>query len=77
MSISEKKFLECQKLFGKRLRKLRKEKEMSQLDLAALCDLDKTSISRIENGRTNVTLRTAVVLAEAMELEIKELYGFE
>ena len=49
---------------------------MSQLDLASYCNLEKTSISRIENGRTNTTLKTMVILSTALEVELKELFDF-
>lgn len=62
--------------FGKNLKKLRVDKGLSQLDLAVKCDVEKTTISRIENGRTNITLKTAVLLAEALRIELKELFDY-
>ncbi|MGB1042820.1 MAG: helix-turn-helix domain-containing protein [Tenacibaculum sp.] len=74
--ISQKELLKYQKSVGKRVKSLRKEREMSQLDLAALCDLEKTSISRIENGRSNITLKTALLLSKSLEVELKTLFEF-
>jgi transcriptional regulator with XRE-family HTH domain len=62
--------------FGQKVRALRLSKEMTQLDLAVACDVECTTISRIENGRTNVTLTTIELLASGLELEIAELMKF-
>lgn len=74
--ISQKELIKYQKAVGKRVKSLRKEREMSQLDLASLCDLEKTSISRIENGRSNITLKTALLLSKSLEVELKTLFEF-
>lgn len=76
MSITTKKLTCVQEKFGNRLKELRAKKGLSQLDLATKCDLEKTSISRIENGRTNFTLKTALILAEALEISMKELFDY-
>lgn len=74
--ISQKELIKYQKAVGKQVKSLRKEREMSQLDLASLCDLEKTSISRIENGRANITLKTALLLSKSLEVELKTLFEF-
>ena len=73
MSISKRKLLAYQKKLGTNLKVLRKERLLSQLDLAIICDYEKTTISRIENGRSNVTLKTLLTLANALEVDIKDL----
>jgi len=77
MSIGPKNILDYQKKFGLQLKKIRLSKNMSQLDLASYCNLEKTSISRIENGRTNTTLKTMVILSEALEVELKDFFNFK
>ena len=74
--ISQKELNKYQKAVGERVKSLRKEREMSQLDLASSCDLEKTSISRIENGRANITLKTALLLSKSLEVELKTLFEF-
>jgi transcriptional regulator with XRE-family HTH domain len=63
--------------FGKNLRDMRKLRGYSQLELAIKCELEKTAISRIENGRTNITLRTIEILANALNVPCKELFDFD
>lgn len=65
------------KAFGASLKRIREAKGMSQLDLASLSSLEKTSISRIENGRTNITLTTAIILSTSLGVKLKELFDFE
>lgn len=76
MSISRKILKESQIKFGLNLKKLRLEKKLSQLDLAVKCNYEKTTISRIENGRTNITLKTALSLSESLEVNLTELFNF-
>ena len=74
MSIFEKKLREYQQLIGTNIKRFRTEQELSQLDLAVMCNLEKTAISRIENGRTNLTLKTALILSDALEIEVVDLF---
>lgn len=76
MSIKNEIVIAYQKKLGQRIKEVRESKELSQLDVASICDYDKTTISRIENGRTNITLKTLVTLALAMEVDISELFEF-
>lgn len=77
MSNVNNKISNAQKLFGLNLKEIRLEQSLSQLDLAIRCDYEKTTISRIENGRTNVTLKTMLLLAEALSVPLKRLLDFE
>lgn len=58
---------------GLRIKHLRNEKGLSQLDLSTACDMEKTSISRIEAGRTNFTIKTLIKIANALEIPVWEL----
>jgi len=49
--------------FGKRLRQIREGRGLSQLDLELRCGLNRTEISRIENGHKNIEFFTIVKLA--------------
>lgn len=84
MSTESNKIESYKKEFGANLKKIRESKKMTQLDLAtAMNDLssdsfiEKTTISRIENARTNVTLSTMIKLSIALEIEIKMLLDFK
>lgn len=83
MSTAPQKIEQYKKEFGINLKKIRESKNMTQIDLAAAMNnlssessIEKTTISRIENGRTNVTLSTLRKLSVALEIDIKKLFDF-
>lgn len=61
---------------GKKICYYRELKGFSQTDLAANLNplSDKTSISRLENGRTNPTVKTLVDICRVLEIDIKDLF---
>jgi transcriptional regulator with XRE-family HTH domain len=61
---------------GKRIQKIRIEKNISQQDLAAKCNFEKSNMSRLEAGRANATLSTLEIVAKALEVNIVELFKF-
>ena len=62
--------------FAQRLKDIRKERCLSQEDLALLCDIDRTYIGRIENLKRNPTLVILDKLAKGLEIDISELVKF-
>jgi HTH-type transcriptional regulator, competence development regulator len=60
--------------FGKRLREIRTKQKLSQLDLEIKSGINRTEISKIENGLKNIEFFTIVKLAEALEVEMNELF---
>jgi len=61
------------KTFGDNVRAARKEAGFSQESFAYHCGLDRSYVGQVERGEKNVTLRTIVVLAGALELRVAEL----
>jgi len=59
--------------FGRRLKELRSERELTQEKLAELAGLERTYISQAEQGRRNTTLLTMQRLAIALGVELPEL----
>jgi transcriptional regulator with XRE-family HTH domain len=64
-------------LFGIRVRKLRKERGWSQEELAFECDLDRTYIGGIEQGRRNVGLVNICKIAKALKVNPNSLLDFK
>jgi len=71
----EKRYTQEIKLFGKRLRAIRKKKGISQLDLEVNSGINRTEISRIENGLKNIEFYTLVRLADALEINIIDFFN--
>lgn len=64
-------------LFGQRVRYIRTSKtNMSQEKLAFECNLHRTYISDIERGIRNVSLDNIGKIANALGIELKELFEF-
>lgn len=61
------------KIIGKNISRIRKEKKISQNQLAYLAEMDRTYIGYIENAKYNVTLTKLQQIAEALEISINEL----
>lgn len=70
-------FLELYINVGKKIKKLRAEKGMSQQELAYQCNFEKSNVSRIEAGKTNITLKTLYLISKALSVSIKELVDIE
>lgn len=59
--------------FGQLVRKYRKERNMSQEQLALLCNVDRSYLGRIERGEVNPTLEKIYELADSLNLDAKDL----
>lgn len=61
--------------FGRRLKEIRKDKKLSQLDVELRSGINRTEISRIENATKNFEFSTIVKLADALEVEISAFFS--
>jgi transcriptional regulator with XRE-family HTH domain len=68
---------QLQEKIGERIRQLRETKGISQQNLAAICNFEKSNLSRIEAGRTNPTIFTLFKISQALEVSIAELVDVE
>jgi transcriptional regulator with XRE-family HTH domain len=57
-----------QRRLGDRLRQLRLERHLSQEELGARADLDRTAIGRLERGEIAPTTKTLLRLARALNV---------
>ncbi|MBC7872080.1 MAG: helix-turn-helix transcriptional regulator [Chitinophagaceae bacterium] len=58
---------------AKNLLAFRRKQQLSQEDLAELCNLHRTYIGSVERGERNVTLSTLEVLAQAVGVSVPKL----
>lgn len=70
------KNFELEKKFGTKLAYVRKNKKLSQIKLAEIVNMNFNYIGQIERGEANVTLKTMKILANALDIEMKELFDF-
>ena len=62
------------KLVGTRIRGFRKEKRLSQEELAEKCSLHPTYIGQLERGEKNPTIESVMKIANGLEIPIDQLF---
>ncbi|AFQ43983.1 helix-turn-helix transcriptional regulator [Desulfosporosinus meridiei] len=60
-----------------RIQELRKEKRITQEELAVLCNVTRQTIISLENGRYNPSIFLAHKIAQVFHLTIEEVFLFE
>lgn len=56
------------------IRELRKEKKLSQEELAVICSVTRQTINAIENDKYDPTLSLAFSLAKALKTTVDKLF---
>ena len=63
-----------QQRLSENLRKIRKNKKMTQLDLAIKCDLSEAMIKNIELNRSWPSEKTLSQITDALEIDVYRLF---
>lgn len=61
------------KQIGKNVKRMREDKGILQQDLAAKCNFEESTMSRIEAGGSNFTIGTLNKIANALDISVREL----
>ena len=67
---------QLKKKVGQRIVELRSQKGWSQSDLARACHKDRQAIEKLENGKVNPTIYSLLEVAQALEVELRDLVSF-
>jgi len=67
---------ETHKKFGARIQELRKERGMTQEDLADAIGVDRSYMGFVERGERNPTLDKIAKIAQALKIKLSELFDF-
>mgnify|MGYP002514812515 FL=1 len=59
------------------LKEIRKEKGLSQAELAEMVGVSRNTISSIETGQFNPTAKLALIICIAVEKKFEEIFYFE
>ena len=62
--------------FGIHLKNIRVQKNITQEQLAHLCELDRTYISGVERGKRNISLINLYKIASSLNIHPSELLTF-
>ena len=68
-----KRGLELRKILAYNVRSYRRQKDLSQEELADLCGLHRTHVGSIERAERNATLSTLDALASALNVSVPDL----
>lgn len=66
-----------EKLIGEQIAKIRKERELTQSQLAELIDVSTETISRLERGVSIPSLKTIEKISKVLHSSLKDLFDFE
>jgi len=75
--MGERRYKTELKSLGKRIKKIRLDKGLIQLDLEVKAGISRADISKIENGLKNIEFITIIKIAEALDVDVIELFRLE
>lgn len=58
---------------SRRIKELRKANRLTVQELAYRCDMERSNLSRIESGRTNLTLKSLCTICNALGVELRDV----
>ena len=56
-----------------RIKELRKERMLTVQEMAYRCDMERSNLSRIEAGRTNLTIKTMCIICNALNITLRDV----
>jgi transcriptional regulator with XRE-family HTH domain len=68
---------DLQKYIGRRISEIRLKNNQTQQDIEFLTGIDSAEVSKYESGKRNLTLKTLMKFATALQVHPKELFDFE
>lgn len=64
-------------IVGTNIREIRKQKKMTQEELAEKCGLQTSFLAGVERGARNITIQTLEKITAGLEINAKELFELE
>ena len=58
---------------SRRIKELHKANRLTVQELAYRCDMERSNLSRIESGRTNLTLKSLCTICNALGVELRDV----
>lgn len=68
---------DLQRYIGKRISEIRINNNQTQQDIEFLTAIDSAEVSKYESGKRNLTLKTLMKFASALQVHPKELFDFD
>jgi len=76
MAVNKKPFSRYAEKLGLRIKELRKQRGLSQEDLAVRSHMSQSYLAQIESGTTNTTLKFMVKIAHGLGTKVSVLFSF-
>ena len=64
-------------LLGANIKKYRKQKKLSQNQLAEILDFSREHVACIETGKEFISLRKLFIMADALDVPVKDFFDFD
>jgi len=68
--MGEKNYL---RMIGENISRIRKKRGLTINKLGYMCDIEKSNLIPIEKGRINITIKTLVKIAKALNANLQDL----
>lgn len=62
---------------GQKIKKIREQKNIKQVDLANALEYDRSNMSRLESGRVNPRFTTLIKVAQELNVSLPELLDID
>ena len=62
---------------GNRIKELRKKLGLSQEKLANNCELDRTYVASVENGKRNISIINLEKIVKSLNASLKDFFDFD
>ncbi len=63
-------------ILGQKIKKLREERELTQVELAVIVDISPVYVGFIENGRRRPSLKTLEKIAKVLKVSVRDLIPY-
>lgn len=58
---------------AKKIKEIRQSKGLSVQEVAYRCDIERSNLSRLEAGKTNMTIKTLCIICTALNIKLSDL----
>jgi len=73
-SMNKEEFL---KQLGASISRHRLKQKLSQTEVANRCEFERGNLTRIEKGKSNITVETLLKISEAINVPISQFFSFQ
>lgn len=76
MAYPQNEFKDERLKLGQTIKKLRKERDLTQEELAEKADIDTNYLAKIETAQVNTTVRYLIKIARGLHKKVRDLFEF-